>query len=259
MLASATPSVESRVNAEPGRYAPRRAAGALSPRRRCPRSRRSTCAAHPPERGGFLSPLLVAAVRRDAGARRAGAALPQPPRLCAADALPRLRPPLPVPELLEPGWSSTAFAASSSATIAATPSARPEACPNCGDARPSGRLRPGRRAPRRGGASRTFPRRARSCCRATCSAASKRLRLELEAIAKGEADIVIGTQLVAKGHNFPQPDAGRRGRRRSRPRQRRPARGRAHLPAPQPGDRAAPGARARRAAACSRPTRPTIR
>ena len=30
-----------------------------------------------------------------------------------------------------------------------------------------------------------------------------RLRLELEAIAKGEVDIVIGTQLVAKGHNFP--------------------------------------------------------
>jgi primosomal protein N' (replication factor Y) len=31
----------------------------------------------------------------------------------------------------------------------------------------------------------------------------KRLRLELEAIANGDADIVIGTQLVAKGHNFP--------------------------------------------------------
>src|SRR5690606_32228852 len=30
-----------------------------------------------------------------------------------------------------------------------------------------------------------------------------RMRLELAAIAKGEADIVIGTQLVAKGHNFP--------------------------------------------------------
>ena len=30
-----------------------------------------------------------------------------------------------------------------------------------------------------------------------------RLRLELDAIAKGEADIIIGTQLVAKGHNFP--------------------------------------------------------
>jgi len=31
----------------------------------------------------------------------------------------------------------------------------------------------------------------------------KRMRLELDAIAKGEADIIIGTQLVAKGHNFP--------------------------------------------------------
>ncbi|MEM7290838.1 MAG: primosomal protein N', partial [Pseudomonadota bacterium] len=31
----------------------------------------------------------------------------------------------------------------------------------------------------------------------------KRMRVELEAIANGDADIVIGTQLVAKGHNFP--------------------------------------------------------
>ena len=31
----------------------------------------------------------------------------------------------------------------------------------------------------------------------------KRMRLEMEAIARGEADIIIGTQLVAKGHNFP--------------------------------------------------------
>ena len=32
---------------------------------------------------------------------------------------------------------------------------------------------------------------------------AKRMRMELDAIAKGEADIIIGTQLVAKGHNFP--------------------------------------------------------
>ena len=38
----------------------------------------------------------------------------------------------------------------------------------------------------------------------------RRLRLELEAIAKGEADIVIGTQLVAKGHNFPMMTSRRR-------------------------------------------------
>lgn len=31
----------------------------------------------------------------------------------------------------------------------------------------------------------------------------ERMRAELEAVARGEVDIVIGTQLVAKGHNFP--------------------------------------------------------
>ena len=31
----------------------------------------------------------------------------------------------------------------------------------------------------------------------------QRIRAELEAIARGEVDIVVGTQLVAKGHNFP--------------------------------------------------------
>ena len=31
----------------------------------------------------------------------------------------------------------------------------------------------------------------------------KRMKLELAAIAQGEADIIVGTQLVAKGHNFP--------------------------------------------------------
>lgn len=31
----------------------------------------------------------------------------------------------------------------------------------------------------------------------------KRMRLELESIAKGDVDIVVGTQLVAKGHHFP--------------------------------------------------------
>ncbi|MEG8099227.1 primosomal protein N' [Candidatus Liberibacter brunswickensis] len=32
----------------------------------------------------------------------------------------------------------------------------------------------------------------------------KKLRLQLEEIAKGKVDIVIGTQIVAKGHNFPR-------------------------------------------------------
>ena len=32
---------------------------------------------------------------------------------------------------------------------------------------------------------------------------TERLRREIDAIARREFDIVIGTQLVAKGHNFP--------------------------------------------------------
>ena len=35
-------------------------------------------------------------------------------------------------------------------------------------------------------------------------ASARHLKAEIEAIAAGEADIVIGTQLVAKGHNFPK-------------------------------------------------------
>ena len=33
---------------------------------------------------------------------------------------------------------------------------------------------------------------------------ARRVKLELEAIAEGQADIIIGTQMVAKGHNFPK-------------------------------------------------------
>ena len=33
---------------------------------------------------------------------------------------------------------------------------------------------------------------------------ARRVKLELEAVADGQADIVIGTQMVAKGHNFPK-------------------------------------------------------
>ena len=35
-------------------------------------------------------------------------------------------------------------------------------------------------------------------------AEARRLRHELDAVADGRADIVIGTQLVAKGHHFPK-------------------------------------------------------
>ena len=52
--------------------------------------------------------------------------------------------------------------------------------------------------------ARAFPGQAHaSCSRATFPAAPSGCGTELAAIAAGEFDIVIGTQLVAKGHNFP--------------------------------------------------------
>jgi primosomal protein N' (replication factor Y) len=48
-----------------------------------------------------------------------------------------------------------------------------------------------------------FPRARTQVLSSDLSGGVERLRIELEAIAKGEVDVVIGTQLVAKGHHFP--------------------------------------------------------
>jgi primosomal protein N' (replication factor Y) len=48
-----------------------------------------------------------------------------------------------------------------------------------------------------------FPKARTQVLSSDLSGGVERLRIELEAIAKGEVDVVIGTQLVAKGHHFP--------------------------------------------------------
>ena len=186
ILASATPSLESRVNAERGRYAHLHAAGALRRARRCRdlapidlRARRRPSAA------AGSSPPLVAAVTQTLGARRAGAAVPQPPRLCAADAVPRLRPPLPVPATARPGWSSTAFRRALVCHHCGHVERRPEACPDCGAADSLVACGPGRRADGRGGRRRCFPRRGGSSCRRDLSGGTERLRPELDAVDRG--------------------------------------------------------------------------
>ena len=154
VLASATPSIESRVNADQGRYAravlPARFAEAALPDLKAIDLRRA-----PPARGGFLSPVLLSRGPADAGARRAVAALPQPARLCAADALPRLRPPLPVPGLFE--LAGRAPLSRPARLPPLRPSRKaPRRLPGMRHVRPSRRLRPGRRAHRRRG-RRPFP------------------------------------------------------------------------------------------------------
>ena len=98
--------------------------------------------------------------RRDLRGRRAGAAVPQSPRLCAADLVPRLRPSLPVPELHRLAGRAPLYRA------AAVPSLRPcrggaGVLPGMPRGRRSGAVRAGGRAPARGGDASAFRRRAR--------------------------------------------------------------------------------------------------
>ena len=172
------------------------------------------------------------AIARDAGAKRAGAALPQPPRLCAADALPHLRPPLPVPELLDlagraplPRRAALPPLRPFGAAAGSLPGLRRRGEPG----RPSARASSGwpRRWPR------ASPRRARIVMSSdTCRRASTRLRLRAGVDRQGRGRHRHRHAARRQGPQFPLPDAGRRGRCRSRPGARRPARGRAHVPAP---------------------------
>jgi len=78
----------------------------------------------------------------------------------------------------------------------------PEACPKCGTLDHLVACGPG--VERLGEEIiETFPDARTIILSSDMAGGVKRMRLELDAIAKGEADIIIGTQLVAKGHNFP--------------------------------------------------------
>jgi primosomal protein N' (replication factor Y) len=79
---------------------------------------------------------------------------------------------------------------------------RPETCPHCGDSDSLTACGPGverleEEVLERFGEARTL------VMSSDMAGGVQRLRLELEAIRRGEADIIVGTQLVAKGHNFP--------------------------------------------------------
>ena len=123
------PRSKRRVNAEQGRYRWLRLQRALSRAAPLP----DLAADRPAPRRPAARPLPRAQAGRggrgDAGGGRAGAAVPQPPRLRAADAVPRLRPSLPVPELLGlAGRASLPQGAGVPPLRALEP--RPDACPD---------------------------------------------------------------------------------------------------------------------------------
>ena len=200
VLASATPSVESRVNAEQGRYersvlAARFAEAAL-PDIKAVDMRRA-----PPARGGFLSPVLLEQMQKtlERGEQsllflnRRGYAPLTLCRVCGH----RFQCPSCSAWLVEHRFRGQIVCHHCGHN-----EKRPEACPECGTLDHLVACGPGveRIAEEVVG---HFPEARTIVLSSDMLGGVKRLRLELEAIANGEADIVIGTQLVAKGHNFP--------------------------------------------------------
>ena len=199
ILVSATPSVESQVNCHAGRYhlvhLPTRFADAAMPDLHLVDMRR-----HPPERGGFLSPVLVRAIGKtvERGEQallflnRRGYAPLTLCRVCGH----RFQCPQCSSWLVEHRFRNQIQCHQCGYN-----EPTPNACPECGTLDHLVACGPGveRIAEE---VEKHFPDK-RTLVLSSDLGGVKRLRLELEAIAQGEADIVVGTQLVAKGHNFP--------------------------------------------------------
>mgnify|MGYP000636904643 CR=1 FL=1 len=200
ILSSATPSVETRYNAETGRYRhvtlSKRFAEAALPDLAAVDMRRT-----PPARGRFLSPPLLKAVgetlERDEQAllflNRRGYAPLTLCRVCGH----RFECPNCSAWLVEHRFRGQLVC-----HHCGHHEPVPEACPECGALDHLVACGPGieRIAEE---VVEAFPDARTIVLSSDMLGGVKRLRLELEAIEKGDVDIVIGTQLVAKGHNFP--------------------------------------------------------
>jgi primosomal protein N' (replication factor Y) (superfamily II helicase) len=200
VLSSATPSIESRVNADAGRY--RRIV--LTDRyaeAKLPEIRAIDMRSNQPERNKYLSPPLVAAVAETIGRKeqallflnRRGYA---PLTLCRACGH-RFQCPNCSTWLVEHRFRGVLLCHHCGHS-----ERRPEACPNCGAFDSLAAVGPGVERLAEEVAER-FPGARTILMSSDIAGGIERLRVELASIVKGEADIVIGTQLVAKGHNFP--------------------------------------------------------
>ncbi len=200
VLASATPSIESQVNAEQGRYRRiklyGRYAEAALPDLKTIDMRRS-----PPPPGRFLSPALTEAVGKtvERGEQallflnRRGYAPLTLCRVCGH----RFQCPQCSSWLVEHRFRGQLMCHQCGYHEPV-----PQACPECGTLDHLVACGPGVERIAEEVAA-TFDKARIIVLSSDMAGGVKRLRLELDAIAKGEADIVIGTQLVAKGHNFP--------------------------------------------------------
>ncbi len=201
VLASATPSIESRHNADIGRYRrivlPERASGHALPELTAIDMRRKG-----PPRGRWLAPALVDAVKDALGRgeqallflNRRGYA---PLTLCRSCGH-RFECPDCSAWLVEHRFRGVLTCHHCGYSMPT-----PEACPSCGDVDSLVACGPGveRIAEE---AAELFEGARVLVLSSDLPGGTQRLRTELAAVARGEADVIIGTQLVAKGHNFPK-------------------------------------------------------
>ncbi len=200
VLASATPSLESLINAEQGRYAHiklrTRYYGAELPEMMAIDMKK-----HPPDKGRWLSPLMVTAVAKTLAEKqqallflnRRGYA---PLTLCRTCGY-RIECPQCSSWLVDHKHKGALSCHHCGFKLH-----RPEACPKC-DAKDS-------LVPCGPGVERIseevrelFPEARQAILSSDLVPNITALREVLETIHSGEANIIIGTQIVAKGHNFP--------------------------------------------------------
>jgi primosomal protein N' (replication factor Y) len=201
VLASATPSIETRVNADSGRYGrlvlPNRTGGAELPAIEAIDLRRNL-----PQRGKFLSPPLISAIRQTLARgeqallflNRRGYA---PLTLCRTCGH-RFQCPDCSTWLVEHRFRGQLTCHHCGHT-----EKRPDHCPACGEVDSLIACGPGIERVAEEVAE-DFPDAHRVILSSDLHGGAARMKEELAAVARGEADIVIGTQLVAKGHNFPK-------------------------------------------------------
>lgn len=200
VLASATPSLETYVNAATGRYRryelPMRYGARSLPRLDAIDLKRD-----PPAKGRWLSPVLVTALHETLGRgeqallflNRRGYA---PLTLCRACGH-RFGCPTCSAWLVD-----HRFRRELQCHHCGYHEPEPAVCPSCGAAEKIVGVGPGvERVSEEAGA--LFPGARLSILSSDMGGGITRLRSEIGAIERGEVDLVIGTQLVAKGHNFP--------------------------------------------------------
>ena len=201
VLASATPSVETEVNARKGRYTrvplPSRFGGQHMPQIEAIDLRRA-----PPPRGRFISPPLAEAIQY-AVERREQALLflnrrgYAPLTLCRACGH-RFSCNICDAWLVDHRFRQRLVCHHCGFSIP-----RPHQCPHCGAEESLAAIGPGVERLQEEAAS-LFPDARTMVLSSDLITSIETMRAELNEIAEGRVDVIIGTQLVAKGHNFPR-------------------------------------------------------